>query len=205
MFGFPSFAALRSCVTQSWSPEIGDPEITGWLTVIFYLLCFFLAVRVLMLRPRGAAIALWAVIAPITGFLAINKQLDLQSALTATGRCVAQAQGWYESRALVQVAFIAILMLAAICFLMIGLRILRGHLRTNGVALLGLAILCGYVLVRAVGFHHIDSLISMNVAKIRFNFLFENLGLLLIDLNAIFLLRRGRVLPRRAGVRPSRP
>ncbi|WP_245155540.1 hypothetical protein [Paracoccus ravus] len=205
MTGFTSFAALRACVARDWTPRIGDPEITGWLTVIFYLLCSALALRVSIRHPRGAAFGLWATIAAITAFLAINKQLDLQSALTATGRCLARAQGWYESRGLVQLAFILVLVLLMVLALMVLLRGLKGALPSNGLALLGLAILCGFVLVRAVGFHHFDRLINMDFANIRFNFLFENTGLLLIAVNAIFLLRRGRSAPRRAGIRPSRP
>ena len=59
-------------------------------------------------------------------------------------------------------------------------------------ALIGLAVLCGCVLVRAVGFGHVDRLINMDFANVRFNFWFENSGLLLIAVNAIWLLRRGR-------------
>ena len=62
----------------------------------------------------------------------------------------------------------------------------------NGLALIGLAVLCGFVLVRAVGFHHVDMLLSMDFANFQFNFWFENAGLLLIAINALMLLRRGR-------------
>ena len=58
--------------------------------------------------------------------------------------------------------------------------------------LLGLAVLCGFVLVRAVGFHHVDRLISADFANIKYNFWFENAGLWLIAINALMLLRRGR-------------
>ena len=71
-------------------------------------------------------------------------------------------------------------------------RALRGQMRRNGLALLGLAVLCGFVLVRAVGFHHVDRLISTDFANIKFNFWFENAGLVLIAINAVWLLRRGR-------------
>jgi hypothetical protein len=38
--------------------------------------------------------------------LGINKQLDLQTALTELGRVLAYDQGWYEERQTVQVWFI---------------------------------------------------------------------------------------------------
>ncbi len=192
LFGFSSFAALRACVAQGWTPRIGDPDMTGWLTVISYLVCFALAVMVLRRRPAGAARSLWLAIAALMAFLGLNKQLDLQTALTQTGRCLARAQGWYDQRYIVQIAFIAGLVLGVVIALLWATKSLRGQMRRNGLALLGLAVLCGFVLVRAVGFHHIDRLISMEFATIKFNFWFENAGLLLIAINALILLRRGR-------------
>lgn len=191
-FGFSSLSALRACIAQDWVPQIGDPEITGWLTVIAYLICLFLALRVLARRPAGAARGLWRVIAGLMALLGLNKQLDLQTALTATGRCMAHAQGWYDSRELVQLAFIAGLLLGVSVVLIWTMGALRGQMRRNGLALIGLAVLCGFVLVRAVGFHHVDMLLSMDFANFQFNFWFENAGLLLIAINALMLLRRGR-------------
>ncbi|MGA0616709.1 hypothetical protein [Paracoccus sp. KR1-242] len=204
MFGFPGLSGLSDCIFGDWRPQIGDPEITGWLTVVSYVICLVLAIMVLRRQPQGAARGLWGTIAAIMAFLAINKQLDLQTALTATGRCLAHVQGWYDQRWLVQIAFIAVLVLIVLVALLVALRSLSGQLHANGLALLGLAVLCGFVLVRAVGFHHVDRLISMDFANIRFNFWFENAGLVLIAVNAVLLLRRGRV-PRRAEVRRSRP
>lgn len=191
-FGFSDPAALRACIARDWTPTIGDPEITGWLTVISYVICLVLALMVLRRRPARAARGLWLAIALLMAFLAVNKQLDLQTALTATGRCMARAQGWYDHRQIVQLAFIAGLVSGVVLAWLWARRALRGQMRGNRLALAGLAILCGFVLVRAVGFGHVDSLISMDFAKIRFNFWFENSGLVLIALNAVWLLRRGR-------------
>ncbi|QFQ86195.1 hypothetical protein F8A10_01435 [Paracoccus kondratievae] len=191
-FGFSSFHDLRACIARDWTPKIGDPGFTGWLTVLSYLVCLWLAVLVLRRRPAGAARKLWLVIAGLMAFLALNKQLDLQTALTAAGRCVARAQGWYDSRYIVQLAFIAGLVLGAVLALIWATKALRGHMSHNRLALLGLAVLCCFVLVRAAGFHHVDRLISADFADIKFNFWLENAGLVLIALNALMLLRRGR-------------
>ncbi|MDP5308562.1 hypothetical protein [Paracoccus spongiarum] len=179
------------CVAGAWRPRIGDPDVTGWLTVLAYLLCLVLAVQVWRcLRGRDGR-AFWGLVAGLMLVLAINKQLDLQSAMTALGRCLAQAQGWYEYRRFVQAGFIAILGIALLAGLLVGLKALRGRLRQSGVALVGLAVLCAFVAVRAVGFHHMDALIGQRQFGVSTNYLFENAGLLLIALNAIAILRRG--------------
>jgi len=83
------------------------------------------------------------------GFLAVNKQLDLQSFLTALGRCDARLQGWYETRRP-----------------------------------------AGYVLVRAVSFHHMDTLINTRLLDVRLKSVFELSGLVLILWGAWRMLRR---------------
>ncbi len=78
--------SLRTCVAQDWSPQIGDPNVTGWLTVVSYLVCFGLAYMVTMRLKGQRGRGLWVIITGLMLFLALNKQLDLQTALTATGR-----------------------------------------------------------------------------------------------------------------------
>ena len=211
MFGFSSPAALHACVAAGWSPGIGDPDLAGWLTVGSYALCLAIAVAVLWRRAPGAARGLWIAIAVLMAGLGLNKQLDLQSALTAAGRCLARIQGWYEGRAEVQLAFILGLLVAVGMALGWAAGRLRGRLAGNGVALAGLAVLSAFVMVRAVGFHHVDRLISMDLGRLRYNFLFENAGLALIALNGAWLLGAARrdagrgMVPRPPGLRRSRP
>lgn len=179
-------------MAAAWQPGIGDPNATGWLTVLAYLLCMVLALRVSRRLAGQRGRGFWLLIAVLTGFLALNKQLDLQSAMTALGRCLAQAQGWYENRRLVQVGVIGALLVLMLLALLAGLRGMRGQLRQNGLALAGLAVLCAYVAVRAVGFHHMDALIGQRHLGVSANYLFENAGLALIALNAAAILRRDR-------------
>lgn len=182
---------LWGCVSQTWTPQIGDPGATGWLTVLAYLLCSALALAVCVRLERSRARGFWAVVAVLTLFLAVNKQLDLQTALTATGRCLSHAQGWYGMRRLVQLAFIGLLLALVTVALRRGRRALKGNLRQNRLALWGVTILAAFVLVRAVGFHFFDILIGLQRAGISVNYVFENLGLLLIALNAVAILRHG--------------
>ena len=188
MFENLNWSDLQSCVADRWTPQIGDPNLTGWLTVLAYAACMVLAALVWRRSPKGAERAFWGVLALLMAALAVNKQLDLQSALTATGRCIAKMQGWYEDRRGVQVLFIEGVLIVAVLALIFGLYRMRKDIRRNGVAIIGLHVVVGFVAVRAVGFHHFDTLINTRVMDVRFNFIFENSGLVLIALNAVTLL-----------------
>ena len=209
---------LWNCVAQGWTPGIGDPDATGWLTVAAYLLCAGLAFAVWRRQPAGTSRGFWGVIAALTLFLAVNKQLDLQTAMTETGRCLSHAQGWYDQRRYVQLAFLALLVAGIVLAVRRGKRALSGNLGGNRLALWGVTILGGFVLMRAVGFHGVDRLIALRHTGVSMNYLLENAGLLLIAINAIAILRRGRAdtagppdlgndegKPGHSGLRPSRP
>lgn len=191
MFQGINLVDLRLCVQARWTPKIGDPNLTGWLTVGSYLVCAALAVAVLMrVAQPGNERRFWALILTLMLFLAVNKQLDLQSALTATGRCIAQFQGWYSARRAVQHHVIEGLLVAIAAGLGFGLYLMRRESRRNGVGLLGLVVVAGYVALRAVGFHHFETVINTHVLDVRANFFFENAGLVLIAVNALCLLAR---------------
>ncbi len=183
-------AALVACTGARWSPRIGDPTLWGWLTVAAYAACAVLAVAVARRQP-GRARAFWAAVALAMALLAVNKQLDLQILLTAVGRCIAQAQGWYEQRRSVQREFVLVLLALTGVALALAAGLMRRHLRQNGLALAGLVLVAGFVAIRAAGFYHVDALVHTGFHSVRANFLLENAGLLLIALNALALLRRG--------------
>ena len=196
MFKTLSWDQLAACITDAWSPQIGDPTLVGWVTVASYAVCLVLAILVTRRVTATAERRFWSLLACILLALAINKQLDLQSALTAAGRCISVAQGWYENRHSVQRSVILALLAAAGLGLATGIYLMRRHLRRNLLALLGLGLVGGFVAVRAVGFHHIDSLIKDRFLDLRLNALFENSGLVLIALNAILLLRGSHISSR---------
>ena len=181
---------VLNCIANSWTPQIGDPNLAGWLTFAAYMVCAVLALAVWRRQPRGGGRRFWAALAVLMLFLGMNKQLDLQTALIEAGRCLAHVQGWYAQRRLVQLAFIALLLAIVLASLLWGRRALRGRLANNRLALLGMAILAAFVLVRAIGFQHLDALIGNRQFSDGTNYVFENTGLLLIALNAVAILRR---------------
>jgi hypothetical protein len=189
MFGNFDVTLIWNCANRRWSPQIGDPSLAGWVTVAAYGLCCLLALFLLRRRLKPTERLFWMLISAIMLALAINKQLDLQSLLTATGRCLAQHQGWYDQRRAFQFGFIKILLGATIAILLLGFWLMRKHLRRNGLALLGLGLVAGFVAIRAIGFHHFDAFInSRTYLDLRFNFVLELSGLILIASNALALL-----------------
>jgi hypothetical protein len=188
-------ADLQSCALTRWSPGIGDPTAMGWGTVLVYLsaavISATVALRVPFPRPScRRERAFWLCLACVLLVLAVNKQLDLQSYLTALGRCLAQHQGWYDSRRFVQETVILGLVLLMALLAVALWRLMRGTLARNGAALAGLVLVLGFVAIRAVGFHHVDTLIKLDVMHLRLNWLFELTGPVLIGLAGLWLLLR---------------
>lgn len=181
---------LRSCVAERWVPQIGDPDVTGWVTVLAYLLATLLSALVWR-RLAGEPVRIfWGVLVVLLALLAVNKQLDLQTALTETGRCLSQAQGWYDNRRAVQIGFIGSLLIVLVMAMGIIMAVLRDRLAQNALAVIGLTVLLAFVMVRAASIHRFDALFGNDSFGVSNNFLFENAGLVLIAVNALMLLRR---------------
>ena len=179
-----------ACTFARWQPGIGDPDMMGWIMVGAYLvaaLCAAAVWRGATFPPvtAGRERAFWAVIAGLLVLLAVNKQLDLQSALTAAGRCLAQAQGWYEARRGAQLIFVLALVVGMASVAVIALRALRGTWRRTGGALIGLACVSGFVLIRAMGVFHVETLISERQGWVWINHALELAGPVLIAATAV--------------------
>lgn len=171
---------ILACTFETWSPGIGDPGPRGWITVAAYLCAAALALRAGRREGTGRVRLFWLALGIGLVFLAINKQLDLQSALTAAGRCAAKAQGWYGEHRAVQRVFV---MLVGLCGLAgtaaLGL-VLRRHLRRLWPAVLGTGAILAFVAIRAAGFHHVDRLISQGALGVTVNAVLELGGIALI-------------------------
>ncbi|MGB3246437.1 MAG: isopropylmalate isomerase [Sulfitobacter sp.] len=184
-----STTELADCVFARWSPEIGDPTAMGWITVAFYFGASLLAALVFYKR-YGRQRIFWLILSLFLLALAINKQLDLQSALTAAGRCLAQAQGWYAERQSVQIKFIIAVIGATFLTAVVLFWMMRRELRHLWLALIGLLFLLAFIAIRAAGFHHFDQFIGYEIGSIRMNWAMEIGGIAMIAVNALYLLLR---------------
>lgn len=174
----------------TWSPGIGDPSVGGWLTVALYAAAAWTAWRVLRdwdaLPPANARHEKWFWKMLFLGLLllGINKQLDLQSALTEIGRLLADQQGWYENRRQVQVAFIVGIALMGVTLFAAILNLTWGAPGATLCALLGSTGLLVFVVIRAASFHHIDEMLGNDISGLRINWLLEMSMLLVIIASA---------------------
>ncbi len=168
----------------NWSPGIGDPTFMGWLTVILYFLaalsCWITA-RKLRLEADGAddakELRAWRSIAVTFLALGVNKQLNLQTALTEGGRVLAKFQGWYDQRQSVQVAFIAVVAIICLVAAIILVRWAHKAPAPTWLALTGSIMTIGYVLIRTVSLHDIDRFIGEKILGFRWNWILEMGGI----------------------------
>ena len=186
---------IARCAFGRWQPGIGDPTVLGWVTVAIYLSVALLAFRVragasFPMASRRRERGFWLCLGLFLLFMALNKQLDLQSFMTVTGRCAAKIQGWYETRRAVQGQVLLAMALAGGAIFIGLFWLMRGSWRRNGLAVLGLSLTAVFIAVRAVGFHHFDHLLGVEVLYLRLNGWFELAGPALIALAALLLLRR---------------
>lgn len=161
-----------------WASQ--DAGTLPWLAVAGYLVA-----AVLCLRQRRAVATprerlFWLLAAVAMLMLGVNKQLDLQTALTAWGRQLARDGGWYGQRRAFQAGFVLMAGVATLA-MAIGLAwLVRGLRARVTVALVGLSLLGLFVLVRAASFHHFDVALRFPVLGLKLHTVLELLGIALV-------------------------
>ncbi len=169
-----------------WHPGIGDPTIVGWLTVLAYAAATVVCVRRIAREERGSSRRLfWGILAIIMVLLGINKQLDLQTWLTITGRKLAQSEGWYERRRTFQFWFIVAVATGGLMGFTALRRLVQEHGSDLRLPLFGTLLVTSFVVIRAASFHHIDEFLRSPVADFKMNWLLELGGIGIIILGAL--------------------
>jgi hypothetical protein len=193
-----------------WHPGIGDASLLGWVTVAAYVAMAIWAwwtwrraqasikrglhaksdQRGFSLRAFKAPHHFWLGIALILGFLAVNKQLDLQSWLTELARDHAQEHGWYERRHEMQTLFIIVVAATLLVVSAVAAYLLWPLDGPRATALAGLIMLSYFIVVRASSFHAVDAMLSRSAFGMRLNGWMELGGIALIALGAWWQHRR---------------
>jgi len=131
-------------------------------------------------------------IAALVLLLGFNKQLDLQILLTIIGRKLAESQGWYNIRRLVQMVFIVLFTLIVLLSLAIWTRWMKGRWRQYGLHFVGTVLILLFVMIRAASIEHVsfrhttqyNSGIHIVIS------LFELVGILIVGLGSVLCLHR---------------
>jgi hypothetical protein len=166
------WSLFQTCAAEAWSLRLGDPDAIGIALAIGYALAAALALTVVFRGPfrsghRKAERALWMTSAAVLVVLALNKQLDLQVFVTSTARCVARAEGWYDSRRALQAGVTIWLILMAAVLVPLLLVWLRRAMRGNLLLIGGMILLVVFVLIRVVSFHHMDHFLRTDILSVR--------------------------------------
>lgn len=176
-----------------WTPGIGDPTPMGWATVAAYAavagLCAVAARRERASSDRRA-LPFWVGLAVLYVALGVNKQLDLQSLVTELGRINAQAFGWYERRAEVQVWFVGAVALSGVGALALLSLTAPWRSWARAIASLGTVSLLVFIVIRASSFHHVDRWLGDRVLGLRWNWLLELSGIALTSVGALGAIAR---------------
>lgn len=156
-----------------WRPTIGDSSVMGWITVGAYFLTAVTSFNAYKIEHSSKGQYFWLFMVLIMLFLGINKQLDLQSLLTDVGRFIAKSTDWYSSRRQIQRIFVVIIFIVSVITAgTIALKLGKEY-KEYLLPLLGLSLLLGFIVIRAMSFHHVDSIIRQSILNIRINWVLE--------------------------------
>ena len=179
----PLFAISNA---ESWHPGIGDPTFIGWLTVVAYAVAAVLCIReAIREKPIPPRFKFWSLLGILMILLGINKQLDLQTWLTVTGRRLARNEGWYEQRRVFQFWFIIGVALFGVISFAAMWRLVREHGADLWLPLLGLFFVISFVVIRAASFHHVDEFLHTRLAGFKMNWVLELGGISIIIAGAL--------------------
>ncbi len=169
-----------------------DAERAAWIIVSAYVATLIL---LLVARQRTADARermFWAIAALVILALGLNKQLDLQTDLTAWARHLARDGGWFAYRRQVQAAFITGLTVATLFVTLLAGWLVRRMGGPVWLTLAGLLLLAAFVLLRAASFHHVDVLLRTQLFGTRAWVVIELAGILVVALGAIWAIARAR-------------
>ena len=172
-----------SILIYGWSPTIGDPTLWGWATVLHYAAAFLITALAALKDERNSKF--WLAISLLMLVLCVNKQLDIQSLITAVGRVVAKNSGWYQDRAIYQIVFVGMVAIAGILLVLV-MGVAKWRSRKSVVtAAFGIVLLTGFVVMRAASFHKVDLALGMSFSAVKLNYIAENLAAGLILISAV--------------------
>jgi hypothetical protein len=178
---------------SEWLSRSGDTTFWSWVITILYAITIFVSVYyVVKIKGKESRDKrfLWICISLFLIGMGINKQLDLQILLTMAGSFIAEHQGWYEYRRVVQKIFtIGILVCVSAAGGLILFRI-RTIIRQSIVELSGVAILAFFAIIRVGSINHLNKAIAFEQEKVSHIHGIEFAGIAIILLALLHHLKK---------------
>ncbi len=179
----------------------------GWVVTLGYfytaMLIIYMLRKLRRISPdrRKIYVQFWVIVLVVYVLLGLNKQLDLQTFVTSTGRCMARVEGWYAERRSFQLTAILVGLAVGSTALFAFYYYFRSILSRSFLAFTGLSLSATFVTLRAISFHHIDHMFSTNVASVKLHALLELIAILLVATNAIRMAHsRSSRIPREVSI-----
>ena len=185
---------IYQCITNVWSPKIGDPFLLAWIIAISYILVAFLTVLVArragdFYTEAGKARVFWLGLTVLLVFLGLNKQLDLQTFLRAVVKCLSILEGWYAQRREFQLDFVIAIAVVFGVFLVFIITFFREIIRKDRFGVAGIVFLLGFILIHASYFNYLNLSVVIAFYEAGLNWTLELTGIVLIGLQALIRLK----------------
>jgi len=180
------------CGVDKWTDHWGDPLLSGSIFMLSYgvaALMIFRAAREVTSRERGY----WRLCGVLFVFQAVNTHLDLHALPGTFGRCLAHAQGWYQDRLEVQIAFLAAVAAIMALILLIVLITFFRDIFSYFLLTLGVATALGFTVVKGISYHGFEQYYGGHLGPFRTADFIEYSGIVLAFLAALIRLRKIRL------------
>ena len=165
----PRDHVLQFCAALSWAPGLHKYDMFRAALTVGYATTAVLA----GLRWRQSRAWIWAFVALYMVLLALNRQLDLQTFVTQTARCIARNAGWYRQRRGPQ----AELTYAVLGLMAAGFAATLILTRRFRILMTGLVLVTADLCLRMLSFHATDRLLQAPVFSLPLHGYIEAFGL----------------------------
>ncbi|MGB3738055.1 MAG: hypothetical protein WA948_01755 [Pontixanthobacter sp.] len=176
-----------------WLASLDSADPADWVTIAAYavaaMLCVLAGFRARSGGQQGEQRFWWFTTLALIA-MGINEFLDLQTLLTIVVRDHAKAHGWYGAHRPIQVAFIVGLTAAAAIAGAIVLWLTRRMAGTIRIAILGLAFIALFILIRAASFHHMDRFLGGGWPAFNWGSVQELAGIVVVALAALLYRKK---------------
>lgn len=173
-----------------WRNDILAADTADWVTVAAYCLAALLAACATGSAKEGREKRFWKLCAALMLALAVNEIFDFQMLLTALGKSWAYEVGVYDQRRTIQLAFILALVATTALGLAGAVALTRGMHRAVRLALIGLALLAAFIMLRAASFHHADAVLGIGPDRFNLGTFQELAGIAIVAVAALVYWRR---------------